>query len=76
MNDPQGWRTGYKTSYGSLTLGVTHHFSPLTWMRPELRLEKNFAKGVDAYDNLESGSSYVGTKNYQTTLGIDLIQWF
>jgi hypothetical protein len=76
MNDPQGWRTGYKTSYGSLTLGVTHHFSPLTWMRPEVRIEKNFAKGVDAYDNLEAGSGYTGTKNYQTTLGVDLIQWF
>jgi hypothetical protein len=76
MNDPQGWRTGYKTSYGSLTLGVTHHFSPLTWMRPELRIEKNFAQGVNAYDNLEAGSGFTGTKNYQTTLGIDLIQWF
>ncbi len=76
MNDPQGWRTGYKTSYGSLTLGVTHHFSPLTWIRPELRIEKNFAKGVDAYDNLEGASGYAGTKNYQTTLGVDLIEWF
>lgn len=76
MNDPQGWRTGYRTSYGSLTLGVTHHFSPLTWIRPEVRIEKDFAKGVNVYDNLEAASGYVGTKNYQSTLGIDLIQWF
>jgi hypothetical protein len=45
-------------------------------MRPELRIEKNFAQGVNAYDNLEAGSGFTGTKNYQTTLGIDLIQWF
>jgi len=76
INDPQGWRTGYKTAYGSLTLGLTHHFSPLTWIRPELRIEKSFAKGVLPYDNLEGASGYGGTKNYQRTLGIDLIQWF
>jgi hypothetical protein len=76
MNDPQGWRTGYKTSYGSLTLGLTHHFTPLTWIRPELRFEKAFANGVTPYDNLEGASNYGGTKNYQRTLGVDLIQWF
>jgi hypothetical protein len=76
LNDPRGWRTGYASSYGSLTLGVTHHFSPLTWIRPEIRTEKAFTKGETPYDNLESASGYVGTKNYQNTLGIDLIQWF
>jgi hypothetical protein len=81
MNDPEGWRTGYQTSYGSLTLGLTHHFTSLTWIRPELRMEKAFAKayngtGIGPYDNLEGASGFVGTKDYQTTLGIDLIQWF
>jgi hypothetical protein len=76
LNDPQGWRTGYATSYGSLTLSLSHHFSALTWLRPELRIEKNFARGVNAYDNLESASGFAGTKNYQRTLGVDLIQWF
>ncbi len=76
LNDPQGWRSGYKTSYGSVTLGLTHHFSPLTWIRPELRIEKNFAKGVNAYDNLEGASDFAGSKDYQRTLGVDLIQWF
>jgi hypothetical protein len=81
LNDPQGWRTGYQTSYGSLTLGMTHHFSPLTWIRPEVRIEKAFSQayngtGVGPYDNLEGASGYVGTKNYQSTIGIDLIQWF
>jgi hypothetical protein len=86
LNDPQGWRTGYQTSYGSITLGVTHHFTPLTWIRPELRVEKAFSQAYNAgssnyvgygpYDNLEGSSGYVGTKSYQTTLGIDLIQWF
>jgi len=86
MNDPQGWRTGYQTSYGSLTLGVTHHFTSLTWIRPELRVEKAFSKAYDPgspnyagfgpYNNLEAASGFLGTKNYQTTLGIDVIQWF
>jgi len=86
LNDPRGWRTGYAASYGSLTLGVTHHFSALTWLRPEIRVEKAFTQtynpssssyvGYGPYDNLESASGYLGTKNYQTTLGIDLIQWF
>ncbi len=86
LNDPQGWRTGYPGSYGSLTLGVTHHFTALTWMRPEIRVEKTFTQmynpsssnyvGYGPYDNLEAASGYLGTKNYQTTLGIDLIQWF
>ena len=85
-DDPQGWRSGYQTSYGSLTLGVTHHFTSLTWIRPELRVEKAFSKAYDPgssnyvgfgpYNNLEAASGFLGTKNYQTTLGIDLIQWF
>jgi hypothetical protein len=86
MNDPQGWRTGYKTSYGSLTLGVTHHFSTTTWIRPELRIEKAFSSAYDPvsknyvgygpYDNLEGASNFLGTKDYQRTFGLDLIQWF
>ena len=28
MNDPRGWRSGYATSYGSLTLGLTHKIHP------------------------------------------------
>jgi hypothetical protein len=76
INDPQGWRTGYRTSYGSLTLSFTHHFDALTWIRPEIRTEKAFAKNVFPYDNLEALSNYGGTKNYQNTFGVDLIQWF
>jgi hypothetical protein len=76
LNDPRGWRTGYASSYGSLTLGVTHHFSALTWLRPEIRVEKAFTANEFPYDNLEAASGYAGTKNYQTTLGVDLIQWF
>jgi hypothetical protein len=45
-------------------------------MRPEIRVEKAFTANTFPYDNLEAASGYVGTKNYQTTLGIDLIQWF
>jgi hypothetical protein len=76
LNDPRGWRSGYATSYGSLTLSETHHFSPVTWLRPEIRIEKAFAKGVDPYDSLNAASGFEGTKNYQRTFGFDLIQMF
>jgi hypothetical protein len=65
MNDPRGERSGFATSYGSLTLGLTHKFSPIFMMRPEFRVEKAFAQGVTPYDN--------GTKAYQTTFGMDAI---
>jgi hypothetical protein len=76
MNDPRGWRSGTATAYGSLTLGLTHHFSPLTWIRPELRVERAYREGAFPYDNLGASSDFTGTKNYQRTLGVDLIQWF
>lgn len=68
LNDPQGERSGFATSYGSLTWGVTHYINPKLMLRPEFRLEKAFKPGVTPYDN--------GTKAYQTTFGIDAIQFF
>jgi hypothetical protein len=65
MNDPRGERSGFATSYGSLTLGLMHRFSPVLITRPEFRVEKAFANGVTPYDN--------GTKAYQTTFGLDFI---
>jgi hypothetical protein len=65
---------------------VTHHFSTTTWIRPELRIEKAFSSAYDPvsknyvgygpYDNLEGASNFLGTKDYQRTFGLDLIQWF
>jgi hypothetical protein len=65
INDPRGERSGFATSYGSLTWGLTHHFSSAVEVRPEFRLEKAFRAGVTPWDN--------GTKAYQTTFGIDAI---
>lgn len=65
LSDPRGWRSGFATSYGSVTLGVTHHVLPTIEIRPEIRTEKAFRAGVTPYDN--------GTKAYQTTFGMDAI---
>jgi hypothetical protein len=65
MNDPRGERSGFATSYGSITLGLTHRFSPVFMVRPEIRTEKAFRNGVTPWDN--------GTKGYQNTFGLDAI---
>jgi len=63
INDPRGERSGFATAYGSLTLGVTHRFSNIFMIRPEIRAEKAFRPGITPYDN--------GTKASQTTFGLD-----
>jgi hypothetical protein len=68
LNDPRGERSGFATSYGSLTWGVTHYFNSKLLTRPEFRIEKAFKPGVTPWDN--------GTKAYQTTFGIDAIGFF
>jgi hypothetical protein len=65
LNDPRGWRSGFPTSYGSITAGVTDHVTPGIEIRPEIRTEKAFRAGITPYDN--------GTKAYQTTFGVDAI---
>lgn len=65
INDPQGERSGFTTAYGSLTLGVTHHFSSVFEVRPEIRTEKAFRPGITPWDN--------GTKAYQSSIGVDAI---
>jgi hypothetical protein len=68
MNDPRGERSGFATSYGSITLGLTHRFSSVFMIRPEIRTERAFRPGVTPYDN--------GTKAYQNTFGMDAILGF
>lgn len=68
MNDQSGWRSGFPTSYGSLTLGTTYRPSALQSIRPEIRYEQAFANGVTPYDN--------GTKKTQTSFEMDFIQFF
>jgi hypothetical protein len=70
--DPRGWRTGFKTSYASWTVGLIHHFNDLLTIRPEIRYERALSSNggvpVTPYDN--------GTKRFQFTVGMDIIQRF
>ena len=59
----EGQRTGYATEYMSWTLGLTHFFSSLLEVRPELRYETAF--NATPYNN--------GTKKYQAVLEMDTI---
>jgi len=66
LNDPEGYRTGFKNLYFSETLGWTHFFSPMTTIRPEIRWETGDRN--PAYDN--------GTRKTQFEIALDLIQRF
>lgn len=63
LDDYQGQRTGFATSYMSWTLGLTHVFSTLMELRPEVRYETAF--DATPYNN--------GTKKAQTSFVIDTI---
>lgn len=68
LDDPQGQRIGYKTSYSSHTLGYTHYFTSWLFIRPEVRYERAYADGVTPYDN--------GTRNHQVSASMDMIVRF
>ncbi len=68
LNDPQGNRTGYATAYSSHTLGYTYYITPLLRIRPEIRYERAYSKGITPYDN--------GAKRDQSTAAMDLILRF
>jgi len=68
LNDPQGNRTCYATTYSSHTLGFVHHFNDLITIRPEIRYERSYTNGITPYDN--------GTKKDQATASMDLIVRF
>lgn len=63
LNDHDGERTGFKTQYMSYTFGLTHQFTDLIEMRPELRYE--FAFRDKPYDN--------GTRKNQASINVDAI---
>jgi hypothetical protein len=63
LDDKKGERTGYATKYASWTVGLTHHFSDLISVRPELRYEKAF--DAHPYDN--------GTRSGQFMFAVDAI---
>ena len=63
LDDYQGQRTGFATSYMSFTLGLTHFISSAIEVRPEVRYETAF-----------SGTPYNnGTKKDQTSFILDAI---
>jgi hypothetical protein len=70
--DPRGWRTGYKTAYGSWTIGLVHRFNDYLTIRPEIRYESALTSvngvKVTPYDN--------GSRRDQFSIGMDLIQRF
>ena len=66
LDDPEGQFSGFKTSYMSWTLGLTHFFTDLVEVRPEVRYETAF--NATPYDN--------GTKKSQTLFIIDAIVRF
>lgn len=66
LDDQYGERSGFKTQYMSYTLGLTHYFTDLFEMRPEIRYE--FAFSAQPYDN--------GTKKNQTIAAVDAILRF
>lgn len=66
LDDFDGQRTGFATPYMSFTLGLTHQFSNVFYVRPEIRHE--FAFHETPYDN--------GTRKDQSTFIIDAIYRF
>ena len=66
LDDPRGQLSGFSTSYMSWTLGLTHFFTDLVSVRPEVRYETAF--NATPYDN--------GTKKSQTLFVIDAIVRF
>jgi hypothetical protein len=66
LDDKKGERTGYATTYESWTAGITHRFSDLFSVRPEVRYEHAFS--AKPYDN--------GTRSSQLTFAVDAIVRF
>ncbi len=66
MNDIQGQRTGYATSYSSHGIGLTHWFTSWLGFRPEFRYEHSYDR--PAYNN--------GTRQNQFMFATDLIVRF
>lgn len=68
LGDPQGNRTGYATAYSSHTVGYVYFITPMIRIRPEIRYERAYAKGMTPYDN--------GTRREQSSAAMDLIVRF
>ncbi len=67
LDDADGERTGFAAQYESWTVGVTHEFTALTEIRPEIRYDRAWSGGLPYND---------GTKKDQVTFNMDIIQSF
>ena len=66
LNDKNGWRTGFKTTYTSHTIGYIHHFTNWLSIRPEIRYDRTWGDAnIRAYD--------LGTRKDQFNAATDLI---
>jgi hypothetical protein len=66
LDDIHGERSSYPTAYASMTAGITHQFTDLIEVRPEMRYE--FATRAKPYDN--------GARKSQFTVASDIIVRF
>jgi len=66
LNDMNGWRTGYVTTYLSHTVGFIHYFTSWLYVRPEIRYDYTVGgNNISAYD--------LGTKRNQFSASSDVI---
>jgi hypothetical protein len=65
LDDVKGERTSFATHYLSITFGITHQFTDLFEIRPEIRFETAFNSNQKPYDN--------GTRRNQTIFSVDAI---
>ncbi len=63
LNDPRGFRTGFRGTYAEVTLGWIYHITPWMTSRPEIRFD--YSTGQKAYNN--------GTARDQFTFNWDII---
>ncbi|OKS84658.1 outer membrane beta-barrel protein [Mucilaginibacter polytrichastri] len=68
LNDRQGNRTGYVSTYSDHTIGFVHSFNTYFRLRPEVSYQRAYGNGITPYDN--------GTKKDQKSAAMDLIVRF
>jgi hypothetical protein len=88
-DDPDGYRSGYSSSYDENAIGITYWPSKLIMLRPEIRFEHSFkhdglASSSSAYSTNPfdgepfhvNGAYDGGTKSSQVTLAMDITYHF
>jgi hypothetical protein len=68
LDDRQGNRTGYVSTYSDHTVGFVHSFNTYIRIRPEVSYQRAYGDGITPYDN--------GTRKDQKSAAMDLIVRF